>query len=71
MAIKPLLSMALIGDPSAAIEAARRIAQRLNQHSGTNPSVGARSCPEKAWYSAAGIRISKTYLIDAALLLGL
>ena len=36
-AIKPLLSRALIGDPSAAIEAAGRIAQRLNEHSGHEP----------------------------------
>jgi len=68
-AVEPLLSTAMLGNPNAAIEAAHRIAERLNEHSEQ----------ERLWHGEviAGVGlvfsrnrqgIGERYLIDAALL---
>ena len=68
-AVEPLLSTALLADPNAAMEAAHRIAERLNE----------QSEQERLWHGEviAGVGlvfsrnrqgIGERYLIDAALL---
>jgi hypothetical protein len=70
MAIKPLLSRALIGDPSAAMEAAHRIAERLNKHSGHESLWRGEVMPGAGLiFSRSRQGMDERYLIDSALLL--
>jgi hypothetical protein len=69
MAIKPLLSRALLGDPNAATEAAHRIAKRLNEHSGHEPLWQGEVMPgEGLVFSRRHKGFEERHLIDAALL---
>jgi site-specific DNA recombinase len=72
MAVKSLLSKALLGNPIAAMEAAHRIAERLNEHSEQERLWRGEVMPgEGLVFSRTRQGVSERYLIDAALLLGL
>jgi hypothetical protein len=72
MAVKALLSKSLIGDPIAAITAAKRITERLNEHSEHEHLWRGEVMPGMGLvFSRSRQGIEERYLIDTALLLDL